>query len=51
MSISDQLKADETESQEERKKRIFLQEIWEVCMKYRGGDIDFPEEKIRINTK
>ena len=51
MSVSDLLKVDETESPEERRKRIFLQEIWEVCMKYFDGDTDRPEEGIRTSTK
>ena len=51
MSVSDLLKADETESIEARRKRIFLQEIWEVCMKYFDGDTDLPEEDGRTNTK
>ena len=49
MSVSDLLKVDETESPEERRKRIFLQEIWEVCMKYFDADTDLPEDDDRIN--
>ena len=51
MSISDLLKADETESLEEKRKRIFLQEIWEVCEKYFDGDTHLPEEDSRTNRK
>ena len=51
MSVSDLLRVDETESPEEKRKRIFLQEIWEVCMKYFDGDTDLPKEGSRTNTK
>ena len=51
LSVSDLLKADETESLEEKRKRIFLQEIWEVCVKYFDGETDLPEEGSRTSTK